>query len=247
MTEGAASGYEQLEQRLGGALTDFDNARGDLRAQWQDAAAARVAPHLDEAAGQANELLAALAVQTEQHQRVEQLCRLITEHAAEVDRLLAEVADAETVADSALTEADRATGEATALADSSRQQLDRALSLVGHAGAACGEAPRLDAIRGMVEQRVVAQRKRAVWVAAGKAFAVEAAWTVGDALVQQVAGIPEGAVPGEVSDHVRTQLETHGPVARTHAEALVERVREAGKTSEVGQQQEHQRGHDKKR
>ena len=40
---------------------------------------------------------------------------------------------------------------------------------------------------------------------------------------------------GQLVDGVRTQLETHVPVARTHAEALVERVREAGKTSEVGQ------------
>ena len=235
MAEGAASGYGQVEQRLGSALTDFDDACGDLRAQWRDAAAAKVAPHLDDAVEQAQQLLDALAAQAEQHQRVEQLCRLITEHAAQVERLLAEAADAGTAADSALSEADRAAAEATALADSSRQQLDRALSLVGHAGAACGEASRLASIRALVEQRVVAERKRAVWAAAGRAFAVETLWTVGDALVQQAAGIPEGALPAEVSDHVRTHLETHVPVARTHAEALVERVREAGKTSEVGQ------------
>lgn len=232
MSQGtAASGYGQLEQRLGGALTDFEVARGDVRAEWQDAAAARIAPRLDDATGQVQELLDALASQAEQHQRAEQLCRLITEHAAQVERLLSAATDAGAAADAALTQAEEAAGEAVALADSSRQRLDRALVLVGQAGAACGEASRLTAIRALVEQRVVALRKRAVWLAAGKAVAVETLWTVGDGLVQQLAGLPEGAVPAELSDQVRTQLETHGPVAKTHVEALVERVRDAGKAS----------------
>lgn len=235
MAQGAASGYGELGQRLGSALTAFASARGDVGAQWRDAAAAKVSPALDDAAGRTQEALDALAAQSEQHQRVEQLCRLIIEHADEVERLLTEAAEAGTAADAELATADGAAAEAAASADSSRQQLDQALALVGRAGAACGEASRLSTIRNQVEQRVVAQRKHTVWVAAGRALAVETLWLVGDELAQQAAGIPNGAVPAEWSDQVRTQLETHLPVARTHAEALIERVRDSGKDSEVGQ------------
>lgn len=244
MTTGAA-GYEQLMQQLRGAVTDFDRAGGDVRAEWQDAAAAKVRPRLDAAAQQAQQALDALAAQAEQHQRVEQLCRLISEHAAEVERLVGECVDAGAAADADLAHADAAAADAAALAGSSRQQLDRALALVGQAGAACGEANRVGSIRTEVERRVVAERKRAVWVAAGRAVAVEALWVVGDELAQQAAGIPQGAVPAGWSDQVRTELETHAPVARTQAEALIERTRGAG-ASKVGQHQDHQRGNDKK-
>lgn len=202
----------EVRARLDEARTDWAGRRANLAATWSDARARAVdAAHLAPTDAGLEALRTQVGRQQEADDKARGLCRIVDETSAAAEQSMSEASAAQEEARSHDAAARSAAGEATAHAASGRAAVTDAVRLVGAAGQGCGQAMGSGKAAAAVERSVRQTRQLRELRRLGRAFVVEAAWTVGPELAGRLAGRVTG-VDGWQFDGVRGAWDGLRPV-----------------------------------
>lgn len=217
----AATGSGDAASLLRATYSSFDAELAALSVDWSDSAALAGIAH----ARVVSEGLSATTQAAEAHAAVQdlldKLVALAQEQCVRIDEHLEEAGRQAEQAQAELQEADDAANESLQHARSAHRDITEALRVAGRAGQACGKEQGFGMLEGLVQQRVMATRKRSVLVQAGK----EAGKMVTGELVGRVLDIPDEAVPPGALDHLTTAVEHAWLMRRGYAQGFLERWR----------------------
>lgn len=226
-----ATATAEIRRRLRDAEGLLTSAAGQL-AGWEDPAASRIRPDVDEVAPNLGVISRHAA---DLDERVDAAIRLMGAASANCQSATAAIAQASALhegIDRQLTEAEQALRRGEQSVRESSHLVTRALQIVSQAGSPGGLAVSIDALEGELATRVrgirVARAKRMIAVSAARAVATEAAWMTAEhlagAAVQATTGL-KNVQFGDAWDSLRASAEVVAPLTVARIRALLDQLR----------------------